>query len=169
MSLYLSIGIILIYIKIIKKLSKKQKFHRDDHWPPLRDLPWVPQGLLSSAPAGWQVPAPSQRGLSASADWGSDPTAAGGGEREGSEWQRSARNEPASSGEVSAGHRNRRVTYLRNHTPSDLTSFGHLPLRGRQGCGEGTKEREGFDPPFFRFCCVCVFSCGSEIGWSAGS
>ena len=34
---------------------------------------------------------------------GSEPTAAGGRRR--SEWQRSAGNEPASSGEVSAGHR----------------------------------------------------------------
>ena len=38
---------------------------------------------------------------------GSDPSAAGGGKSEVSEWQRSARNEPASTGEVSAGHRNR--------------------------------------------------------------
>ena len=38
---------------------------------------------------------------------GSDPTAAGGGNREGSEWQRSAGGEPALSGEGSAGHRNR--------------------------------------------------------------
>lgn len=38
---------------------------------------------------------------------GSDPTAAGGGNREGSEWQRSAGGEPALSGEGSAGYRNR--------------------------------------------------------------
>ena len=38
---------------------------------------------------------------------GSDPTAAGGGVREGSEWQRSARREPASTGEATAGYRNR--------------------------------------------------------------
>jgi len=48
--------------------------------------------------------------------WGSDPTAAGGGRREGSEWQRSARNKSASAGEVSAGHRNRgsEATQIRN-------------------------------------------------------
>ena len=38
---------------------------------------------------------------------GSDPPAAGGGHREGSEWQRSAGGEPALSGEGSAGYRNR--------------------------------------------------------------
>ena len=38
---------------------------------------------------------------------GSDATAASGGKRELSEWQRSARSEPASTGEVSAGYRNR--------------------------------------------------------------
>ena len=47
---------------------------------------------------------------------GSDPTAAGGGGREGSEWPRSARNKPALTGEVSAGHRNResKATQIRN-------------------------------------------------------
>ena len=38
---------------------------------------------------------------------GSDTTAAGGGYREGSEWQRSARCKSASSDAASAGHRNR--------------------------------------------------------------
>ena len=27
------------------------------------------------------------------------------------------------------------VSYPKNHTPSDLASLGHLPQRGRQGCG----------------------------------
>ena len=40
---------------------------------------------------------------------GSDPTAAGGGRREGSEWQRSARDEGASAPRIFAGHRNRTV------------------------------------------------------------
>ena len=38
---------------------------------------------------------------------GSDPTAAGGGEREESEWLRSARNKATLFGVVSAGNRNR--------------------------------------------------------------
>ena len=38
---------------------------------------------------------------------GSDATAAGGGEREQSEWQRSARRKSARSDEAAAGHRNR--------------------------------------------------------------
>ena len=38
---------------------------------------------------------------------GSDPTAASGGRREGSEWQRSARDEGASAPRIFAGHRNR--------------------------------------------------------------
>ena len=42
---------------------------------------------------------------------GSDPNAAGGGRREGSEWQRSARRKPASSGEAAAGYRNRTATH----------------------------------------------------------
>ena len=40
---------------------------------------------------------------------GSDPTAASGGKREGSEWQRSARDKPALSGKVTAGYRNRKL------------------------------------------------------------
>ena len=47
---------------------------------------------------------------------GSDPTATSGGYREGSEWQRSARSEPASSGEGSAGHRNRGAKRLKSAT-----------------------------------------------------
>ena len=61
-----------------KKVSKE----------PSEDLPYGPQ-----------TPQTAQRG--------SEPTAARGGGREVSEWQRSAGNKPASSGEVSAGHRNR--------------------------------------------------------------
>ena len=38
---------------------------------------------------------------------GSDGSAAGGGRSDLSEWQRSAENEPAASGEVFAGYRNR--------------------------------------------------------------
>ncbi len=45
--------------------------------------------------------------LIASSNLGSDGSAAGGGRSDLSEWQRSARNETALSGEVSAGHRNR--------------------------------------------------------------
>lgn len=39
--------------------------------------------------------------------WGSDASAAGGGNSELSEWPRSATDEPASPGEGCAGHRNR--------------------------------------------------------------
>ena len=38
---------------------------------------------------------------------GSDPTAASGGRREGSEWQRSARDDGASAPRIFAGYRNR--------------------------------------------------------------
>ena len=41
------------------------------------------------------------------ARWGSDPTAAGGGRREGSEWPGSAGDEGAPSPRISAGHPNR--------------------------------------------------------------
>ena len=46
---------------------------------------------------------------------GSDPTAAGGGRREGSEWQRSARDE-GEQPRTFAGHRNRKseATQIRN-------------------------------------------------------
>ena len=40
---------------------------------------------------------------------GSDGSAAGGGESDLSEWQRSARRKPALSGEAAAGHRNRKT------------------------------------------------------------
>lgn len=43
---------------------------------------------------------------------GSEPTAASGRGREAREWQRSAENEPASTGEVFAGHRNRGAGYV---------------------------------------------------------
>ena len=56
--------------------------------------------------------------------WGSDPTAASGGGREGSEWQRSARNEPASPGEVFAGYRNRSVALI-----AGAINESHLPRR----------------------------------------
>ena len=71
----------------------------------------LPEALLSCAdkkvskdaaedlPYGPQTPQTAKRG--------SEPTAARGGGREVSEWQRSAGNKPASSGKVSAGHRNR--------------------------------------------------------------
>ena len=38
---------------------------------------------------------------------GSEPSAAGGRESEASEWPRLARHEPAPTGDVTAGHRNR--------------------------------------------------------------
>ena len=56
---------------------------------------------------------------------GSDPTAACGGRREGSDWQRSARDEGASAPRIFAGHRNRII-------PTGA---------------EGEWEREGQDPP----------------------
>ena len=43
---------------------------------------------------------------------GSDASAAGGGSSELSAWQRSARHEPASPGEVTAGHRNRKTRWI---------------------------------------------------------
>ena len=51
------------------------------------------------------------RGAKVDGGWpmGSDPTAAGGGRREGSEWQRSARDDGASAPRIFAGHRNRTI------------------------------------------------------------
>ena len=43
---------------------------------------------------------------------GSDASAAGGGSSELSAWKRSARREPALSGEAAAGHRNRKTRWI---------------------------------------------------------
>ena len=58
------------------------------------------KGILSFIPSsGVSLPGGHQMG--------SDPTAASGGRREGSEWQRSARDEGASAPRIFAGYRNR--------------------------------------------------------------
>ena len=52
---------------------------------------------------------------------GSDASAASGGYSELSAWQRSARREPAPTGEADAGHRNRKTYWI------FFLSFGILP------------------------------------------
>ena len=61
---------------------------------------------------------------------GSDPTAAGGGYREGSEWQRSARCKSALSDAASAGHRNReqrKLDLARRNTWGELNPATRKP------------------------------------------
>ena len=77
----------------------------DGQWPSLRERRVTADGQRPSR----RVRYPRSRLRRQLSQRGSDPTAAGGGKREGSDWQRSARNEPALPGEVSAGHRNRRA------------------------------------------------------------
>ncbi len=82
---------------------------------------------------------------------GSDPTAAGGGRREGSEWQRSA----ALSGVASAGHRNR--ASLR-HPKGDYTTKPNLHAVQNKHAA---------------ICAACLFSLlpqgGGELpGWQYG-
>ena len=61
------------------------------------------------------------------ARWGSDPTAAGGGRREGSEWPGSARDAGAPSPRTFAGAPNRGDTQNRNKKPSVTKSNRVLP------------------------------------------
>ena len=71
---------------------------------------------------------------------GSDPTAAGGGRREGSEWQRSARDEGASAPRIFAGHRNRTIPTgcVRCAEGELVCRRGHDPaLRGAVGVKKG--------------------------------
>ena len=69
-------------------------------------LCWVSQRL--------RVYRMSRYRLSVAKEVGSDPTAAGGGCREGSEWQRSARSELALPSVASAGHRNSKTDIINN-------------------------------------------------------
>ena len=71
---------------------------------------------------------------------GSDPTAAGGGRREGSEWQRSARDEGVSAPRIFAGHRNRTIPTgcVRCAEVELVCRRGHDPaLRGAVGVKKG--------------------------------
>ena len=61
---------------------------------------------------------------------GSNPTAAGGGSREGSEWQRSARCKSALPDAASAGHRNRdqrKMDQARRQTWGELNPVTRKP------------------------------------------
>ena len=65
---------------------------------------------------------------------GSDPTAAGGGYREGSEWQRSARCKSALSDAASVGHRNReqrKLDLARRNTWNSLNPVTRKPANSK--------------------------------------
>ena len=77
--------------------------------------------VIARSAATWQSASPSRTHCVRVTRWvmaspcdplGSDPTSACGRGREGSEWQRSARREPALSGEAAAGPRNRRFVCI---------------------------------------------------------
>ena len=70
---------------------------------------------------------------------GSEPTAACGGRKEASEWQRSARCKPASSGAAAAGHRNRSVARQVLSAYMCLTSVFGMGSEPTAACG-GRKE-----------------------------
>ena len=76
------------------------------------------------------------------AQLGSEPSAAGGRRSEASEWQRSARHEPAPSGEMTAGHRNRKGACLGRRFPYNFIISGCRPVGRAPALGAGCRRFE---------------------------
>ena len=95
---------------------------------------------------------------------GGDPTAAGGGYREGSEWQRSARCKSALSDAASAGHRNREQRELdlaRRNTWNSLNPVTRKPQNSkaynRKRTQDWKKELPDLRPFYVIFCAAHLY------------